>query len=136
MAVMKIRELLQSLLDKQSLIYKAILFIASILLVMYLLPRGGHFKYQFQKGKPWQHESLYAPFTYTNKKLPDEIDREKARIMAQTPPYFERKGDKRNEVKANFSKLFEGAYVDTLFNIPKSQVKSLGIQILDKVYKH
>lgn len=136
MAVMKIRELLQSLLNKQSLIYKAILFIASIVLVMYLLPRGGHFKYQFQKGKPWQHESLYAPFTYTNKKLPDEIDREKARIMAQTPPYFERKGDKRNEVKESFSKLFESSYVDTLFNVSKNHVKNLGNQILDKVYKH
>lgn len=136
MAVMKIRELFQSILDKQSLIYKAILFIASILLVMYLLPRGGHFKYQFQKGKPWQHESLYAPFTYTNKKLPEEIDKEKARIMAQTPPYFEKKVDKGVQAKANFSEMFEDAYVDTLFKTSKTKVKNAGLQIFDKVYKY
>ncbi|HLS11291.1 MAG TPA: HDIG domain-containing protein [Flavobacteriaceae bacterium] len=133
---MKIRDLFLSILDKQSLIYKAILFIGSILLVMYLLPRGGHFKYQFQKGKPWQHESLYAPFTYTNKKLPDEIEREKARIMAQTPPYFEKLADKKAEVKANYSKLFEETYVDTLFQVPKGEVKYLGNQIIDKAYKY
>ena len=133
---MKIRDLFLSILDKQSLIYKAILFIGSILLVMYLLPRGGHFKYQFQKGKPWQHESLYAPFTYTNKKLPEEIEREKARIMAQTPPYFEKLADKKAEVKANYSKLFEETYVDTLFQVPKGEVKYLGNQIIDKAYKY
>src|SRR5690625_26244 len=133
---MKIRDLFLSILDKQSLIYKAILSIGSILLVMYLLPRGGHFKYQFQKGKPWQHESLYAPFTYTNKKLPDEIEREKARIMAQSPPYFEKLADKKAEVKANYSKLFEETYVDTLFQVPKGEVKYLGNQIIDKAYKY
>lgn len=133
---MIIRELFQSILDKQSLIYKAVLFVASILLVMYLLPRGGHFKYQFQKGKPWQHESLYAPFTYTNKKLPEEIDREKARIMAQTPPYFEKTEEKGKQAKAKFSEMFEEAYVDTLFNTSKNKVKSIGAQIFDKVYKH
>lgn len=133
---MKSRDLFLSILDKQSLIYKAILFIGSILLVMYLLPRGGHFKYQFQKGKPWQHESLYAPFTYTNKKLPDEIEREKARIMAQTPPYFEKVADKKTEVKENYSKLFEETYVDTLFQVPKVEVKRLGSQIIDQAYKY
>lgn len=133
---MKIRDLFQSILDKQSLIYKAILFIASILLVMYLLPRGGHFKYQFQKGKPWQHESLYAPFTYTNKKLPEEIDKEKARIMAQTPPYFEKKTDKGVKAKTKFSEMFEDAYIDTLFKASKNQVKTAGLQIFDKVYKY
>ena len=133
---MKNRDLFLSILDKQSLIYKVILFIGSILLVMYLLPRGGHFKYQFQKGKPWQHESLYAPFTYTNKKLPDEIEREKARIMAHTPPYFERIADNKTEVKANYSKLFEETYVDTLFQVPKAEVKRLGNQVIDKAYKY
>src|SRR5690625_6224166 len=123
---MKIRDLFLAILDKQSLSYKAILFIGSILLVMYLLPRGGHFKYQFQKGKPWQHESLYAPFTYTNKKLPEEIEREKARIMAQTPPYFEKLADKKAEVKANYSKLFEETYVDTRSEEHTSELQSRG----------
>lgn len=133
---MKIRELFQSILDKQSLIYKGVLFIASILLVMYLLPRGGHFKYQFQKGKPWQYESLYAPFTYTNKKLPEEIDNEKARIMAQTPPYFEKLQDKDQQAKTKFTEMFEDAYVDTLFSTSKNTVKNLGLQILNQVYKY
>lgn len=133
---MKIRNLFLSILDKQSLIYKAILFVASILLVMYLLPRGGHFKYQFQKGKPWQHESLYAPFTYTNKKLPEEIERETAQIIAQTPPYFEKISDDEEKITANFSSLFDETYVDTLFQVPKAQVKKIGTQILDQVYKY
>src|SRR5690554_844738 len=133
---MKIRQVAQSILDKQSFVFKAFLFVVSILLVMYLLPKGGHFKYQFQKGKPWQYESLYAPFTYTNKKLPEEIEKEEGRIIAQTPPYFEIKEDKKAEAKEKFSELFEDAYVDTLFNVSKSQVKNIGLQTLDKAYKY
>src|SRR5699024_8148243 len=133
---MKSRDLFLSILDKQSLIYKAILFIGSILLVMYLLPRGGHFKYQFQKGKPWQHENLYASFTYTNKILPDEIEREKESIMEKKTPYYEKVTDKKTEVKENYSKLFEETYVDTLFQVAKVEVKRLGSQIIDQAYKY
>lgn len=133
---MKLRKLIQSILDKQSFIYKAILFVSSILLVMYLLPKGGHFKYQFQKGKPWQYESLYAPFTYTNKKLPEEIEKEMGRIMAQTPPYFQKLKETPKQAKDKFSELFEDAYKDTLFEVPKSQVKNIGNQILDQAYKN
>lgn len=134
---MKIKEIIRSILDKQSLIFKVILFISSILLVMYLLPKGGHFKYQFQKGKPWQYESLYAPFTYTNKKLPDEIENEKGRIMAQTPPYFQKNEETTsNQAKERFLELFSDAYVDTLFDIPKNKVQNFGVQILNKVYKY
>ena len=39
----------------QSNIYKLFLFGLTIVLVIYMLPKGGQFKYQFQKGKPWQY---------------------------------------------------------------------------------
>ena len=58
-----------SLLSRnQSNAYKLLLLIGSIVLVIYMLPKGGQFKYQFQKGKPWQYENLYAPFNFTIKK--------------------------------------------------------------------
>ena len=44
----------------QSFIYKVFLFVVATFLVIYLLPKGGQFKYNFQKGKPWQYENLYA----------------------------------------------------------------------------
>ena len=67
----------------QSLIYKVFLFIFSTLLVIYLLPKGGQFKYNFQKGKPWQYENLYAPFSFTIKKDDDTLKKEKEELDKQ-----------------------------------------------------
>ena len=71
---------------KQSLVYKVFLFIASTVLVIYLLPKGGQFKYDIQKGKPWQYENLYAPFSFTIKKSAEE-QREKQHIPQDKYPY-------------------------------------------------
>ena len=74
----------------QSLIYKVFLYFISTILVIYLLPKGGQFKYNFQKGKPWQYENLYAPFNFTIKKDKESIEREKEEIRTSAIPYFDK----------------------------------------------
>ena len=36
----------------------------SLVFIVYLSPREVQFKYEFQKGKPWLHENLVAPFDF------------------------------------------------------------------------
>ena len=69
------KSILTSFAKNQSFIFKIFLFILSTVLIIYLLPKGGQFKYNFQKGKPWQYENLYAPFSFTIKKSREEIER-------------------------------------------------------------
>ena len=78
-----------SFTKNQSFIYKVLLFVLSTGLIMYLLPKGGQFKYNFQKGKPWQYENLYAPFSFTIKKSDASIEEEKKIILEDNTPYFE-----------------------------------------------
>ena len=61
------KKIFSFLTEHQSLIYKIFLFVMSTVLIIYLLPKGGQFKYDIQKGKPWQYENLYAPFSFTIK---------------------------------------------------------------------
>ncbi len=65
---------INKLLVNHSLIYKLFLYIVTIILVVYLFPKGGQFKYEFQKGKPWEYENYYAPFDFAIKKTQAEID--------------------------------------------------------------
>ena len=44
-------------------IAKVLAFVVAIVLVCLLMPRTGKFKYEFQLSKPWQHETLYAPYS-------------------------------------------------------------------------
>ncbi len=120
----------------QSLIYKVFLFIVSTLLVIYLLPKGGQFKYNFQKGKPWQYENLYAPFSFTIKKDDETVKKEKEEIKANAIPYFEYSIDEEQKVSDNFKTNLEIRYVDSLYKTSKRTVRNLGDAIIKKAYEN
>lgn len=80
---------LDLLFRNQSLIYKYILYVVAIILIVFLLPKGGKFKYEFQKGKPWQYETLYAPFDFSVSKSVEELDAEKRAIRENQVPYYQ-----------------------------------------------
>ena len=73
---------------KQSLLYKILLFIGCSAFVVYIFPRGGQFKFEYQKGKIWQHQTLYAPFDFTILKSEQEIKDEKQQIEINQPKYY------------------------------------------------
>lgn len=133
---MKARSFIKTLLSQQSLLYKIGLVIVAIASVMYFLPKGGHFKYQIQKGKPWQYESLYAPYTYTNKKLAEEIEAEMDEIRSKTPPHFELTKEVSHQVKSSFEELFNESFRDSLFNINKAVIKAQADKTIDEIYKY
>jgi len=118
----------------QSLIYKGFLFILSIFLVIYLLPKGGQFKYNFQKGKPWQYENLYAPFSFTIKKDAKTLEEEKETIKENATPYFEYDAEVVENSKEEFSVLFEDAFVDSLYTTPKKTAQNEGLSIFNEIY--
>jgi cyclic-di-AMP phosphodiesterase PgpH len=60
----------------------------SIALIVFFLPREGRFKYEFQKGKVWMHEDLFAPFDFPVYKTENEILAEKNRILRDFKPFF------------------------------------------------
>jgi len=118
----------------QALVYKIFLFIASTLLVIYLLPKGGQFKYDFQKGKPWQYENLYAPFSFTIKKSEEALANEKAEIQKNAIPYFDFDAGSVEQSKNKFQQLLNESYVDSLYSTRKQTLLNLGNNIIDKMH--
>jgi len=72
----------------QSTLFKGLLYAASIAIIVFFFPKGGQFKYEFQQGKPWQHQTLYAPIDFDVLKTQEERAQEMQMISAQQPPYF------------------------------------------------
>jgi len=52
------------------------------------LPRQGKFKYEFQKGKPWMHLDLIAPFDFPIYKTEAELFEERNSILKDFKPFF------------------------------------------------
>ncbi len=118
----------------QSFIYKIFLFVIATILIIYLLPKGGQFKYNFQKGKPWQYENLYAPFSFTIKKDKESLEKEIEAIKNDITPFFDKDTLKVNEIKALYTDLFLESYSDSISIEPKEEVYELGNTIIDRLY--
>lgn len=119
----------------QADIYKIFLFVLSTFLVIYLLPKGGQFKYNFQKGKPWQYENLYAPFSFTIKKSERDLSEERTNIRNNAVPYFDYAERALPESKERFEELLATTFVDSLFQVSPNRVKDVGNQFLEQVYR-
>ena len=83
------KDFINKLYRNHSLIYKGLLFICTTFLIVYLFPKSGKFKYNFEKGKPWQSENLYAPFDFAILKSDKQLEIERAEIVKQSPFFFQ-----------------------------------------------
>ena len=61
---------------------------AVLVILVSLFPREGKFKYEFQKGSPWLHEDLIAPFDFAVLKPSGELTEERNQALRDLNPYF------------------------------------------------
>ena len=126
------KKILNRLLQNHSLIYKIFLYIATVVLIVFLFPKGGKFKYDYFKGKPWQYENYYAPFSFAIQKSTGEISLERQNIIDNTKLYFSYDQEIVDEVKRNFIDEIESTqYSENANRIFKNK----GITIIDLVYE-
>ncbi len=126
---------MDNLYKKQSLIIKYILYVAAVAFIVFFLPKGGKFKYEFQKGKPWQFENLYAPFDFSIKKTDAELAKEKQEIESNQLPYFTYNQQVVDEVFQKFDDAFENKWQDTgLRKVQRERLKQYSKEILDSIY--
>jgi len=81
---------------------------------VYLFHREGKFRYEFQKGKPWLHEDLIAPFSFPIYKPENELLAEKDSILKEFKPYFKYDSTVVIEELENFKKEFNARWVNYL----------------------
>lgn len=118
---------------------KILLFAVALFVLVSLFPRQTKFKYEYQKGKPWQHEELIAPFDFSINKSKDEFDSDKAEALSQILPFFRVDIQAYKNVVNEFNSRLEKRW---LAKYPASGVnayefillKTAGNKVLDSVY--
>ncbi len=68
--------------------YWAFMFVVTAVMIFLILPGEPTFKYEYQKGFPWRHDNLVAPFDFAILKSAQEIDEEKTEQLKAVIPYF------------------------------------------------
>ena len=94
------------IVSQQGLIYKSLLILTSSIFLLYLFPRGGQFKYEFQKGRLWQYPNYYAPFDFSILKSEAEIQSDKENVLKTLKPYLRSDLDLKKEVIEKYSDTF------------------------------
>ena len=118
-----------------TIIYKVILFLITVFAIVYLFPKGGQFKYEFTKGKPWQYDNLYAPFDFAIDKTDEEVSEEIKTIELNAKLYFQFNKETITEVKEAYqlrTSLFQRN--DSLTDSDIETISLLGNSIIESVY--
>ncbi len=114
-------------------ILKVLLFIIAIAIVVWISPRESMFKYEFNIGKPWNHNDLIAPYDFSIYKTDKQITEEKAQVLSNFRPYFrydeDVTGSGRHMLTENFGELWQ---VSDASQRSEDSIKLL--KVLTKIY--
>ncbi|MEN8765529.1 MAG: HD family phosphohydrolase [Wenyingzhuangia sp.] len=131
------KNIINRIYQNQSIIYKVFLFLLVVFSIVYFFPKGGKFKYEFQKGKPWQYENLLAPFDFAVQKTKEEISLEKNEIIKNAHVYFEYRPSVQEEVVTQFSEKYHKEIVNKGIenNIESSIYKKTAEDFISIIYE-
>lgn len=60
----------------------------AFLLLVWLMPRGAKFAYDYRKGRSWKYETLYAQFDFPIYKTDEQIREERLHASTEVIPYY------------------------------------------------
>ncbi|MDP6909666.1 MAG: hypothetical protein QF371_09175, partial [Flavobacteriales bacterium] len=132
--------LLSDIRNNHARIQRVLLFLVAGVLLVLMLPKEGKFKYEYQKGRPWLHEDLVAPFDFAIRKADADLNEETEQIRDNAKVYLrvDRKA-KEKTLETFQTRLIEGLKPDS------TRARSLelfdryfdsGSRIIESIYKN
>tara|TARA_Y100000746_G_scaffold232556_1_gene249856 strand:+ start:3009 stop:5063 length:2055 start_codon:yes stop_codon:yes gene_type:complete len=119
-------------------IYRTLLFVFSCVIIIYFFPKSGKFKYNFENGRPWQSDNLYAPFDFAIKKTNKELDSERAKIGLATKVFFDKDtlilGKSLSLLYDKINNPSNDSVINTLNRRELRLVKDAGVNIISSIY--
>lgn len=128
------KSFVNSLYKNQDLFYKVFLFLFTTVVIVYLFPKGGKFKYEIPKGKPWQYENLYAPFDFAILKSPEELTAEKEEINSTHIPYYDYDNEVVQEVETALNNEYVRIFPDTLSRRENIRLRNFLENTFEEIY--
>lgn len=116
-------------------IYITSLFIITAVVLYFALPQEGRFRYEFQKGRPWMHETLIAPYNFAIMKSDKAIDEERDSLLKSVTPYFLLHDSiGRQQITALSAKIDEITLKENTEILYSRVIKNKALTIFEKIY--
>ena len=119
---------------KQGLFYRFLLILFSSILILYLFPLGGQFKYEFQKGRAWQYPDFYSPFDFSILKTEIELKKDEEEVLKNLKPYLRADIQIKNQIFNQYSDSFYLLFSNEIENEDLEDLHDFGLQLLKEIY--
>lgn len=118
------------------MLFRIALTLCSVSFILLVLPKGGRFKFEYDRGKIWMHADLFAPFNFAILKSESDIKKEQKEIRESIIPVY--RFDPKVQVinLEAFNKDFDVQY-GAKVKLPAAvdQARLFANQLLSEVYK-
>ena len=115
-------------------INKIFLFLITLVVLLALFPREGKFKYEFQRGKPWEHDELIAPFDFAILKQQSELNRERKSALNEAYLFFRADANKVEYAKSDFLARLDRVSQNGMTTQQKELIIKSAFALLDSIY--
>lgn len=93
----------------KDILYRVVIFLVTVTIIVYFLPREGKFNYLYEENKPWRYGLLQASFDFPIYKDEERVKKEQDSILQYFQPYFnldtEVVKEKRDQLREDYSKV-------------------------------
>ena len=73
----------------KDLLYKCLIFVVTVSIISYFMPKEGKFNYDFELDTPWKYGLLQASFDFPIHKSEQQIQKEQDSLLVLYQPYFD-----------------------------------------------
>lgn len=119
-------------------IVKFAMVILAIILICIFLPKQPRFRYEFQKGKAWNHENLVSPYNFAILKTQEELNKDREQILKTVQPVYNLNSsiakEQIDQFNTDVSEKWQIASMDTLSKQELSLYQGVGNNLLNYVY--
>lgn len=112
--------------------------LATILFILYLIPKVNNANYTYEIGKPWQYEELFSPFDFAILKAPQEYDASLEEVKNKHLKHYIIAKNVKKDAKQKLENLIDArlAQLDSVqrASVSKSKLLDKGNSYLEKIY--
>jgi len=116
----------------KDLLYKCLIFIVTVSIITYFMPKEGKFDYEFETNTPWKYGLLQAPFDFPIYKSEQQVQKERDSLLAFYQPYFTVDKNVEKEMQA---KLREDYSQKLKYLLPSTDYFRHILQTLKHIYE-
>ncbi|MBQ7349795.1 MAG: HDIG domain-containing protein [Bacteroides sp.] len=116
----------------KDLLYKCLIFIVTVSIITYFMPKEGKFNYEFDINTPWKYGLLQASFNFPIYKSDQQVQKEQDSLLISYQPYFQMD---KNVEKNMLNKFREDYNRNMKFALPSTDYYRHIERTLKRIYE-